>query len=76
MTIFVMLSFIFPRLAGMFDDFQAALPLPTQILLSISGFFKSYWLFIGLALAGCFLVLKQLYKKNQAFFLFCATACL
>lgn len=70
LTIFVMLSFIFPRLAGMFDDFQAALPLPTQILLSISGFFKSYWMFIGLALGGGFVVLKQLYKKNQAFFSF------
>lgn len=70
LTIFVMLSFIFPRLAGMFDDFQAALPLPTLILLSISDFFKSYWLFIALALVGSFAVLKQLYKKNQAFFSF------
>lgn len=70
LTIFVMLSFIFPRLAGMFDDFQAALPLPTQILLSISDFFKSYWLFIALFLAVGFAALKQLYKKNKAFFSF------
>lgn len=70
LTIFVMLSFIFPRLAGMFDDFQAALPLPTQILLSTSDFFKSYWMFIAFALAGCFAALKQLYKKNKAFFSF------
>ena len=42
-TIFVMLTFVLPRLAGMFDDFQAKLPLPTLILLKISGFLQSYW---------------------------------
>src|SRR3989338_8211229 len=70
LTIFVMLSFIFPRLAGMFDDFQAALPLPTQILLSISGFFQSYWLFIGLALGGLSLVFKHFYSRKKGLFSF------
>ena len=42
-TIFVMLTFVLPRLAGMFDDFQAKLPLPTLILLKISHFLQSYW---------------------------------
>lgn len=42
-TIFVMLTFVLPRLAGMFDDFQAQLPLPTLILLKISNFLQSYW---------------------------------
>jgi len=45
-TIFVMLTFVLPRLAGMFDDFQAQLPMPTLILLNISNFLKAYWLFI------------------------------
>ena len=35
-TIFIMLTFVLPRLARMFDDFQAQLPLPTLILLKIS----------------------------------------
>ncbi len=42
-TIFVMLTFVLPRLAGMFDDFQAELPMPTLILLKISSFLQSYW---------------------------------
>ncbi|MDD5097205.1 MAG: type II secretion system F family protein [Candidatus Omnitrophica bacterium] len=42
-TIFVMLTFVLPRLAGMFDDFQAQLPMPTLILLKISNFLQSYW---------------------------------
>jgi len=45
-TIFVMLTFVLPRLAGMFEDFQAQLPLPTLILLNIANFLKAYWLFI------------------------------
>jgi len=45
-TIFVMLTFVLPRLAGMFEDFQAQLPLPTQILLNIANFLKQYWVFI------------------------------
>ena len=42
-TIFIMLTFVLPRLAAMFDDFQAQLPLPTLILLKVSGFLQSYW---------------------------------
>ena len=45
-TIFVMLTFVLPRLAGMFDDFQAKLPLPTIILLNTANFLKAYWIFI------------------------------
>jgi len=45
-TIFVMLTFVLPRLAGMFEDFQAQLPLPTFILLNIANFLKAYWIFI------------------------------
>ncbi|MDD3087774.1 MAG: type II secretion system F family protein [Candidatus Omnitrophica bacterium] len=45
-TIFVMLTFVLPRIAGMFEDFQAELPLPTRILLGISDFIKAHWFFI------------------------------
>lgn len=45
-TIFVMLTFVLPRLAGMFEDFQAKLPLPTIILLNTANFLKAYWIFI------------------------------
>ena len=34
----MMLTFILPRLARMFEDFQASLPLPTRILLGICRF--------------------------------------
>ena len=45
-TIFLMLTFVLPRIAGMFEDFQAELPLPTRMLLSTSEFIKTYWFFL------------------------------
>ncbi|MEN6566341.1 MAG: type II secretion system F family protein, partial [Veillonellales bacterium] len=49
----------------MFDNMKVQLPLPTRILLSVSGFIQDFWpfilLFLGAAAAG-FMVL---YKKPQ-----------
>ncbi|MFH1413934.1 MAG: type II secretion system F family protein [Candidatus Omnitrophota bacterium] len=42
-TIFVMMTFILPRLASIFDDFQSSLPLPTRILLTTADYLKQYW---------------------------------
>ncbi|MDP2830976.1 MAG: type II secretion system F family protein [Candidatus Omnitrophota bacterium] len=65
-TIFVMLTFVLPRLAGMFDDFQAKLPLPTLILLKISNFLQSYWwgIIILIALVVFALKLKRAGKES------------
>ncbi|MCM8789664.1 MAG: type II secretion system F family protein [Candidatus Omnitrophica bacterium] len=54
-TIYVMLTFILPKLLGMFEDFQSALPLPTRILLDTSGFLKQYWF------AGFFFILLAVF---------------
>lgn len=58
-TVFVMLTFILPKLATMFEDFQSTLPMPTLILLSISGFLKQYWIFILVILGLLFAVLQR-----------------
>ncbi|MDD5060415.1 MAG: type II secretion system F family protein [Candidatus Omnitrophica bacterium] len=58
-TIFVMLTFVLPRLAGMFDDFQAQLPLPTLVLLNISNFLKANWLYVIVFLVVLILFLKR-----------------
>ena len=57
-TIFIMLTFVLPRLARMFDDFQAQLPLPTLILLKISNFLQNYWWAIIILIALIVFVLK------------------
>lgn len=44
LTVFVLLTFVIPRLSVMFEDLDQALPLPTVILMSVSGFFARFWL--------------------------------
>lgn len=43
LTIFVLLTFVIPRLSIMFDDLGQELPLPTIILMNVSWFFSKYW---------------------------------
>lgn len=42
----VLLIFVIPTFADLFNDFGSALPLPTQIVLNISDFFVAYWYLI------------------------------
>ena len=67
-TIFIMLTFVLPRLAGMFEDFQAQLPMPTLILLNISNFLKSYWLFIIAFIAILIFFLKSKIGGRESIF--------
>lgn len=48
LTVFVLMAFVIPRLAMMFDDLNQTLPLPTLILMYVSQIFEHYW---GLILA-------------------------
>ena len=59
-TVFVLLSFVIPRLVGMFEDMGQALPLPTLILIKTSGFFKSFWWLILSAVAIFIFVLRRM----------------
>ena len=43
LTVFVLLTFVIPRLSVMFEDLDQALPLPTLVLMHLSGFFARYW---------------------------------
>lgn len=61
-TVFVMLTFILPRLAGMFEDFQSTLPLPTRILLNTSEYLKKYWV---LGFFFILLIVFLLSRKNS-----------
>jgi type II secretion system protein F len=47
-----LLTFVIPKLAGVFKDMGAALPLPTVILLGISGFVGHYWWLIILGIVA------------------------
>jgi general secretion pathway protein F len=42
-AIVFLLTFVIPRFATIFEDMNQAVPLPTQILLSVSGGIREYW---------------------------------
>jgi len=48
---FVMMTFVLPKLTSVFEEFNTTLPLPTRILIVVSGFMAQYSLWIIIALA-------------------------
>jgi len=64
-AVIVLLTFVLPRFAKILESSGAALPLPTQILLSVSGFITgSWWLLIGLVIVA--FVAGQGYVQTEA----------
>jgi type II secretion system protein F len=56
-TVAALLIFVIPRLASLFQDVGQTLPLPTRILMAVSGWLASYWwLVLVVAAGGAFLV--------------------
>jgi type II secretion system protein F len=65
MTVIILLGFVIPRLVGMFEDMGQALPVPTKILITISGLLRSYW-WILLAVIFMFVfTLQRSYRSPQ-----------
>jgi general secretion pathway protein F len=52
-AIVFLLTFVIPRFATIFSDLGQAIPLPTQILLAVSGTVQQYWwVIVGVVLAA------------------------
>ena len=47
-----LLTFVIPKLSGVFKDMGSALPLPTVLLLGLSAFIGKFWWLILLVIAG------------------------
>ncbi|MFC1593845.1 type II secretion system F family protein [Candidatus Omnitrophota bacterium] len=67
---FVSILFIFtnvmPRIIPLFTGLNVALPLPTQILISMSNFLRQYWFAVVLCMALFILIFKRA-MNNKAF---------
>ncbi|MCK9174427.1 MAG: type II secretion system F family protein [Desulforhopalus sp.] len=57
----VILVFVVPVFRQMFEGFGHALPVPTQIVVSLSDFFKKFWYWIFLAIALVLFLVKKYY---------------
>ena len=68
LTIFVLLTFGIPRLVSVFSDVGQALPLPTRILISISGGIRNYWYWFLIIIAFLFFLLRRVISMQKIIF--------
>lgn len=65
-----LLTFVIPKVTSIFYETQQALPLPTQILLSVSGMLKKTWWLIIIGVILLIFVIQKINRneKGKAFF--------
>ncbi|NCF83365.1 MAG: type II secretion system F family protein, partial [Proteobacteria bacterium] len=63
----VLMIFVIPQFATLFDDFGADLPAMTLFVISASNYFVNYWVLIFAAIGGTFWGFFQLKKRSKPF---------
>ncbi len=63
-AIFILVSFVFPKFITIFEDFNATLPLPTRMVMSVCGFMGSFWWAVLLAI-GAAVAMFISYAKSE-----------
>jgi general secretion pathway protein F len=63
LSIIILLTFVIPKFSVIFSDLGAAVPVSTQILLSLSSLIRSYWWVVLLVVAGVYYVYSR-YSKT------------
>lgn len=63
-VVFVMVTFVIPKLLTLYQDLDVALPLSTQILIVVSNFSAKFWPIIVVTVISGVIVLKNYLKTN------------
>ncbi len=64
-AVVILMMFVIPKFAQIFEDMGQALPVPTKILMSISNGFQSYWWAILGALIAAVLAAREALKNER-----------
>ncbi|MFB3895030.1 MAG: type II secretion system F family protein [bacterium] len=64
-SVVFLLTFFIPKFAVLFSDLGQSLPLPTQILLGISGWLRHWWILLAVILVGGIIVLRRWIKTKS-----------
>ncbi|MCM8765701.1 MAG: type II secretion system F family protein [Candidatus Omnitrophica bacterium] len=64
-TVFILLSFVIPKISSIFVEMGEALPLLTSILIRVSNLFSHYWWMVILAFVGLVFFYKTLIKDPE-----------
>jgi len=65
LVVVFMLTFVIPTFTKMFKDLGAELPLPTQVVVWLSEFVRTYILLIIAGVVGCFFALRAYYRSEK-----------
>lgn len=57
--------YVIPNITSIFKDINQELPLPTQVLIGTSDFFKSYWWILFILAVGMFIGIRALRKSAK-----------
>lgn len=58
-VMFIMITFVVPKLLGLYKDFNVDLPVTTKILIGISGFTSVFWPFIIGGVVAAFIAFQR-----------------
>jgi len=64
-VMFIMVTFVIPRLLDLYKDFNIDLPLTTKILMSISSVSSRFWPLIIFGVIGVISGIKKIFSTNQ-----------
>ncbi|MBW2638081.1 MAG: type II secretion system F family protein, partial [Deltaproteobacteria bacterium] len=64
-VMFFMVTFIVPRITGIFEEMNQTLPGITVFLISVSGFLRSFWFVLLLLIAALFAGLRYAFTKTE-----------
>jgi general secretion pathway protein F len=59
LSVMLILTFVVPRFASMFQEAGESLPLPTLVVMTVGQFVERYWWVLGLITAGVYLYLRR-----------------
>jgi len=65
LSIIILLTYVLPNFSVIFAELGGALPLPTQILLSVSNILKAYWWIFGAVILVSWLIFKGYVKSEK-----------
>lgn len=69
-TMAILMLYVIPKFTVIFEDFEQALPMPTQLLIDLSNFFKAYWWLIGIIVTTIIVAARSyaITREGRVFF--------
>ncbi len=64
-VLFFMVTFIVPRITSIFEEMNQTLPGITVLLISVSGFLRSFWFVLLILIAALFAGLRYAFTKTE-----------